>query len=131
MKGISMYTIIHLVLPVLLGGLAALVVCAAIKGNSLPLISTPRSSLIALLVIGLTMCFLGGVGQVGATGRWATPIALIGIFLGIFILIVIVSALAGWKLPVITGETQALKVSAILMAVKLILGVAGFFFKWL
>ena len=126
-----MNTLTHLLLPILLGGIAAVIVFATLKGNALPLISTPRAGLIALLVVGLTMCILGGVGQIGTNGRWDSPLAIVGIVLGTAILVIITAALAGWKLPLLSGETQAIATVGILLAVKLILGTAGFFFHWL
>jgi len=131
MKGKTMNLFTNLILPVFLAGIAAVIIFAALKGISLPWIASPRASLVALLVVGLTMCVLGGLGQIGSNGRWDTPLALIGILLGCVILIIIIAALAGWKLPLISGEVQAITSLAFLLGVKFILGTASYFFHWL
>jgi len=131
MKGKTMNIFTNLVLPAFFGIIAAVIVFAALKGFPLPWIDTPRTSLIALLVVGLTMCVLGGLGQIGSNGRWDTPLAITGILLGCVILVIIVSALAGWKLPLIAGEIQAISALAVLLGVKFVLGTASYFFHWL
>ncbi|PKO00415.1 MAG: hypothetical protein CVU42_04385 [Chloroflexi bacterium HGW-Chloroflexi-4] len=130
MKGKTMNTFSHLILPLLLGLVVAVIVFAAIYEKNLPLISTPRASLIALLVVGMAMC-MGGIGQVGISGRWASPLAFVGMVLGIILLVIIISGLAGWKLPLIANQIQAIKAVGILIAVKFVIGTAGFFFHWL
>jgi len=105
MKGKTMNTFSHLILPLLLGLVVAVIVFAAIYEKNLPLISTPRASLIALLVVGMV--------------------------LGIILLVIIISGLAGWKLPLIANQIQAIKAVGILIAVKFVIGTAGFFFHWL
>ena len=130
MKGKPMNTFINLLLPLFLAVLVAVIVFAALTGKTLPLISTPRASLIALLVVGMAMC-MGGIGQVGASGRWASPLAIIGYLLGAAILVIIVSAFIGWKLPLISGESQAVAAVGILIAIKFLIGTASLFFHWL
>lgn len=125
-----MYAFIHIILPLLLEAIVVAIVLATIKGVSLPLIHNTHVSLIALLVVGLTMCVLGGVGQVGPTGRWTTPIAITGSLLGIVILFMIISALNSWKLPVIISETQMVTAVGVLLTIKLVIGTIGFFLKW-
>jgi hypothetical protein len=51
--------------------------------------------------------------------------------LGATILIVILSAFAGWKLPLINGETQSVAAVGILIAIKFLIGTLSFFFHWL
>jgi hypothetical protein len=74
---------------------------------------------------------MGGIGQVGASGRWTSPLAIVGILLGASILVVILSVFAGWKLPLIAGETQAVAVVGILIAIKYLIGTSSFLFHWL
>ena len=131
MKGKTMNAFTHLALPMILGMVVAVIVFAAFNGKTLPMINTPHASLIALLIVGLTMCILGGIGQIGAAGRWDSPVAIIGILLGSAILVVIIPALAGWKLPLIPGESQAIAAVGILMGIKFLIGTASFFFHWL
>ncbi len=115
-----------LLVPLGLGLLAALIVSAALAGKTLPLISGPKAALLALLVVGMAMCS-GGIGQVGASGRWASPLAITGYILGALLLVVIAAGLFGWKLPLVQDERQAVAAVAGLMAVKFVLGTAGYF----
>lgn len=130
MKGNSMNITNNVLIPLALGLVCAGIVYTTLTGKTLPLISGPRAALIAILVIGMAAC-MGGIGQVGASGRWASPLAIVGHLLGAAILVVIVAALAGWKLPGINSQNQSVIAVAGIMAVKFILGTAGFFFHWL
>lgn len=120
----------QLIVPLALGLASAGVVFAALAGKSLPLISGPRAALIAVLIIGMAAC-TGGIGQVAASGRWLSAPAILGYLLGLAILVVTVAALAGWRLPFIQSETQALAIVAALMAVKFLIGIPAYFFHWL
>ena len=120
-----------IVIPLILGIVAAVIVYATATGQQLPIVSTPRAALIALLVIGLAMCTMGGIGQVGASGKWTSPLAILGILLGVAILVVILAAFTGWKLPFIQGEVQAVLAVAALILVKYVIGTASFFFHLL
>jgi hypothetical protein len=131
MKGnASMNTTSGIFVPLALGLVIAGIVYATLTGKQLPLISSPRAALIALLIVGLAMCSFG-IGQVGASGRWASPLAILGYLLGAAILVIILSAFTGWKLPMIAGETQAVVAVAILIAIKYLIGTASFIFHWL
>lgn len=130
MKGNTMNIFTNLMVPMLLGLVVVGIVFAALTGRMLPLIGSPRASLVALLVVGMAMC-VSGIGQVGASGRWGSPLAIAGYLLGAAILLIILSVFAGWKLPLITGEPQAVAAVGILIAVKYLIGTAGFFFHWL
>ena len=118
------------IVPSVLGLVCAGIVYASLNGKALPLIATPKAALIALLVVGMAAC-MGGIGQVGASGRWASPLAILGYLLGAAILIVIIAAFTGWKLPLIHSDTQAVAAVAILMLVKYVIGTASYFFRWL
>ncbi len=130
MKGNTMNATTQLIVPLALGLICAAVVAATLTGKTLPLISSPRAALIALLVIGMAAC-TGGIGQVGASGRWLSPLAILGSVLGVAILVVIIFALAGWKLPFIQNQTEAVAAVAILMVVKFLIGIPGYLFHWL
>lgn len=130
MKGNTMNLTNNIIVPLALGLVCAGIVYATLAGKSLPLISGPRAALIALLVLGMAAC-MGGIGQVGASGRWLSPLAIVGHVLGAVILVVIASAFAGWKLPLVQNETQAVAAVAILMAVKFLIGIPSYFFHWL
>jgi hypothetical protein len=116
-----------LILPLILGITAAVVVYAALSGKQLPLIGGPRAALIALLIIGMAMCTLGGIGEVGASGKWASPLAIVGYLLGAGILLVIASVFTGWKLPLVQSETQAVALVGGMMLVKYLIGTASHF----
>ncbi len=119
-----------LVLPVVLGIVIAVIAYAALTGKQLPLINGPRAALIAILIVGVAMC-MGGIGQVGASGRWASPLAILGYLLGAAILVVIVGGLAHWKLPMIADESSAVLASTVLIGVKFAIGTIGYFFHLL
>ena len=130
MKGNTMNTFTNVLMPLFLGVVVAVIVFTTLAGKTLPLIGSPHASLVALLVVGMAMC-MGGIGQVGASGRWGSPMAIVGYLLGAAILLIIISAFAGWKLPLISGETQSVAAVGILIAVKYLIGTVSFLFHWL
>ncbi len=130
MKGQTMNATSNILIPLFLGVLIAGIVFATLTGRNLPLIGSPRSSLVAILIIGLAMC-APGIVQVAASGRWASPLAILGYVLGGLILMIILSAFAGWKLPMVYGDTQAVTAVGILIAVKFLIGLTGNLFHWL
>ena len=130
MKGNNMSNIHIFIIPLVLGMAAAVIVYSGLSGKTLPLISGPHGTIIALLVVGLAMCAFG-ILQVSASGRWASPLAILGYLLGAVTLVVIISPLTGWKLPLIQSEAQAVAAAAGLMAVKFLIGTASFFFHLL
>ncbi len=131
MKGTAAMNIGNsLFVPLALGLVIAGIAYAVLSGKQLPLISTPRAALIAMLIIGMAMC-APGIFQVSVSGRWASPLAILGYLLGAVILVVIIAALAGWKLPMIAGETGAVAAVAILIVIKFLIGTASYFFHWL
>jgi hypothetical protein len=113
-------------LPLLLGGVITVIGYAAFTGRQLPLVSSPRVALVILLVVGMAMCTLGGINQVSNSGRWTSPLAILGYLLGAAILAVITAGLAGWKLPLIAGANQAVQAAAILIGTKLVIGSVGY-----
>jgi hypothetical protein len=131
MKGTMMNGIISFILPLILGLACVGIISATMTGRTLPLIASPRAALIALLIVGMAMCAGGGIGQVGASGRWASPLAILGYLLGVLILVLIAAPFFHWKLPLIETDTQAVLAVGILIAVKYVIGTAGYFFHWL
>lgn len=131
MKGNTMNLTTNLIAPLALALVCAGIVIASLAGKQLPLISSPRAALVALLLLGMTLCALGGIGQVGQSGRWASPFAIAGYLLGTAILVVMIATFTGWKLPLVQDETQAVVAVGILMAVKYVIGTASYFFHWL
>ena len=130
MKENTMNITSNFLFPTVLVLLCAGIVFFTLTGKRLPLITTPRAALIALVVVGMIACS-GGIGQVSLSGRWGSPLAILGYLLGAAIGFVAISAFAGWRLLLITGETQAVAAVALLMGVKYTIGVLGYFFQWL
>ena len=81
MKGNKMNSFTSIWMPVILGGVVAVIVFAGLSGKSLPLINSPKASLIALLVVGMAMC-TGGIGQVGVSGKWTSPLQRLPVSFG-------------------------------------------------
>ena len=79
----------------LLGVLAALMVIALLTNVRLPLIGSDRAAFSALVLIGMTMCALGGIGRAQSTLGWTDPVTLVGIVIGSFALVLIAAVLAG------------------------------------
>ncbi len=131
MKGQTMNAFTGLLLPLALGLLMAWIIFATLAGRSLPLISGPRLALIAVLIVGMAACALGGIGQVGASGHWAWPLAILGYLLGAAILLVALAGLFGWKLPLVASTAEAVAMAGVLIAAKYVIGLAGYFFHWL
>ena len=107
-------TIIGLVL------LAAVVVFVGVTGKKVPLLSNVRVDIILLVIIGMTMCTQGGIGRIAATGQWTHPFSIIGYILGGLILLITLAVFAGWKLPYIQNDQQALLAIAILVSLKVV-----------
>ena len=59
-----------------------------------------------------------------------TIATIAGIF-RVLILVIIIAALAGFKLPIITGDIQAIAAVGMLIAIKFVIGTVGYFFHWL
>ena len=117
--------------PSILGVAAAFITFVTLTGQILPLIGGPRPALIALFIIGFAMCTTGGLKEVGANLSWASPLAIVGYILGAAVLLIFVGTLAGWKLPLIEDEFQAVEAVAIFIAVKFVIGTVGSFFHLL
>src|SRR5690554_6229939 len=85
-----------------LGIIAALLVAAVVTNRPIPLINSERGALIALVVIGMAMCALGGIGPAIAKYGWTSPIFIVGAVLGVLMLLIPGAVLAGVQLPLIT-----------------------------
>ena len=100
--------------------LAAAVVFIGATGKKVPLLSNVRMDIVLLVIIGMTMCTQGGIGRIAATGQWAHPLSIIGYILGGLILLITLAVFAGWKLPYIQTDQQALIAIAILAGLKVV-----------
>jgi hypothetical protein len=104
-------------------GLALLFAAVAfigVTGKKVPLLSNVRVDIVLLLLIGMAICTQGGIGRIAATGQWSHPQAILGYLLGGSILLITLAVFAGWKVPYIQSDQQALLVIAILAALKVV-----------
>ena len=100
--------------------LATAIVFIGVTGKKVPLLSNIRVDIILLVIIGMTMCTQGGIGRIAATGQWTHPFSIIGYILGGLILLITLAVFAGWKLPYIQNDQQALLAIAILVSLKVV-----------
>ncbi|MDF2627539.1 MAG: hypothetical protein K0R39_1370 [Symbiobacteriaceae bacterium] len=107
-------------LLILLGLLSAGVVTGTLTGTRLPLIHSDRSALIALVVLGMSMCALG---MQTVTYGWTNPFNLAGTILGALALALAAAVLLGARVPYIGSDRSAMIVLAAVMAVKVVLAV--------
>ncbi|MBI3752133.1 MAG: hypothetical protein HY263_10830 [Chloroflexi bacterium] len=121
-------------------GTVTVVVClalayVAVTSNSVPVVGTVRTALIAMAVIGMAGCAVAGIGQAPVIG-WTHPISILGIVLGVLALAIVAAGLAGWDgffspivdfVPqqdavVLTTERLAMVSLALVIAVKWLVG---------
>jgi hypothetical protein len=100
--------------------LFAVVTFVGVTGKKVPLLSNVRVDIILLVLIGMSICTQGGIGRIAATGQWSHPQAILGYILGASILLVTLAVFAGWKIPYVQSDQQALLVIAILAALKVV-----------
>jgi len=100
--------------------LAAAIVFIGATGKRVPLLSNLRADIVLLVIIGMAMCTQGGIGRVAATGQWSHPLSIIGYILGGLILLITLAVFAGWKLPYIETDQQALLAIAVLAGLKVV-----------
>jgi hypothetical protein len=105
---------------IVLALLAAAVVFIGVTGKKVPLLSNIRVDIILLVIIGMSICTQGGIGRIAATGQWSHPLSIIGYILGGLILLITLAVFAGWKLPYIQNDQQALLAIAILASLKVV-----------
>ena len=111
-----------------LGILVALLIFAVFTGRKVPLLTTDRSALIALVIIGMLMCSQGGIGRVSASGAWLHPFSIIGYVLGAVIILIGIAAFFGKNLPPLTSYYQSFTVVTVIAAIKLVLTTIHRFF---
>ena len=75
----------------------------AILSNTLVM----RIALEVLGLVGMAMC-TQGIGRVAAANRWADPLSIVGYVLGALDLVIVIAGVAGWRLPLISNEWQAI-----------------------
>jgi hypothetical protein len=106
---------------IVLGILAALLIFAVLTGRKVPILSTDRAVLLALVVIGLIMCTQGGIGRVSASGTWLHPLSILGYLLGAVIVVIGIAALFGKQIPPLTSYHQSFTVVSVIAVAKVIL----------
>lgn len=114
------YTPVTNPLLMLLGLLSAGVLATTLTGIRLPLIGSDRSALIALLILGMSMCALGM--QITTYG-WLNPFNVAGVLLGTLAMGLAVAVLVGVRVPYISGDRAAMVAISLIMAVKVLLAV--------
>jgi len=100
--------------------LFAVITFIGVTGKKVPILSNIRVDIVLLVIIGMTICSQGGIGRVAATGQWSHPLSIIGYLLGGLILIITLAVFAGWKLPYIANDQQALLAIAIFASLKVV-----------
>jgi hypothetical protein len=76
--------------------IASLVVAAlALTRDDVPVIGTGALALVAVAVIGMAGCAVGGISQAPTIG-WTAPTIIFGTVLGVAALLVIAAGLLGW-----------------------------------
>lgn len=104
-----------------LGILAGLLIFAILTGRKVPLLTSDRAALLALVIIGMLMCTQGGIGRVSASGAWLHPFSIVGYLLGAAIVVIGIAALFGKNIPPLTSYHQSFTAVATIAAIKLVL----------
>lgn len=108
-------------LVILLGTLAVVFVFAVLTDRKIPLLSTDRTALIGLVVIGMAICAQAGIGPMSRTVAWFHPLSIISYLLGAVIVILGFAALFGKLVPPITSYHQAFIVVVGIAVIKIVL----------
>lgn len=106
---------------IVLGILAVALIGFVMTGRKIPWLSSDRAALIALVVIGMAICSMGGIGRVAASGEWLHPFSIVGYILGAAIIVIGIAALFGKQIPPLTSYYQSFIAVAVIAAVKLVL----------
>jgi hypothetical protein len=115
--------------------LALGVAVLAIRGDDLPIVGTGVGALLAVAVIGMAGCAVGGISQAPALG-WTAPTVIFGTVLGLLAILIIAAGVFGWT-PVLepiarfvpaqtraaTPVTTAIFALAVLIGVKWVVAI--------
>jgi hypothetical protein len=77
--------------------LAVAVAVGALVDPDLPLVGSGRGALLAVAVLGMAGCSVGGLSRASDLG-WSHPFIVVGSVLGVVALVIIVSGLLEWDL---------------------------------
>jgi hypothetical protein len=105
---------------IVLALLAAAVVFIGATGKKVPVLSNLRVDIVLVVLLGMSICTQAGIGRIAATGQWSHPLAIVGYILGGTILLITLFVFAGWKLPFIQNDQQALIAIALLASLKVV-----------
>ncbi len=106
---------------IILGILAVLLIFAVLTGRRVPLLSSDRTALLGLVVIGMAICSRAGIGRVAAIKAWAHPLSIIGYVLGGIIILIGLAALFGKHIPPLNSYHQSFIAVVVIAAVKVVL----------
>jgi hypothetical protein len=109
------------------GVLTTGVVAAYFLGWKLPVLSSDRAALLMVAALGFVMCMLG-MGKIAAGLGWPHPISVVGVLAGLLIILIVVAAVAGWRIPPITSDRAALLAIVALGALKWAVGLYSHIF---
>ena len=114
-------------ITLVLGLLAAGLVFMVLTGRDVPIVGNGAGALLALGLIGIAMCTLGGIDTVQGTLGWTHPLTIIGSILGVAALLVVALPLFGVHLPMMPDTRSAVLALAVIMLVKVgLMGVGRF-----
>ncbi len=106
---------------IVLGIAAALLILVVLSGRRVPVLTTDRTALIGLVVLGMAICMLGGIGPMSRAGAWFHPLSIINYLLGAVIIIIGIAAVFGKQLPPLSSYHQSFIVVVGIAALKIIL----------
>ena len=115
------------IITLVLGLLAAGLVFLILTGRDVPIVGNGTGALLALGIIGIAMCSLGGIGPIQSQLGWTHPLTIIGSILGVLALLVVALPLFGARLPLVADTRSAVLALAVIMLVKVgLMGVERF-----
>jgi hypothetical protein len=108
----------------------------SLNSEAVPIVDSARGALVAIAVVGMAACAVGGIGQAPIIG-WSHPITIFGIVVGVLALVIVGAGLFGWDglvrpaaalVPLGTGvdattERLAIGLLAALIAAKWVVGI--------
>ena len=100
-----------------IGFVIAALIVAALTNTPVPLFGNERAIFVAVVLLGVTMCSLGGVGRAPMKYGWLHPVTLFGSAIGTVMLLLV----AGVVLGQVT-ERVGLSVFGALFAMKWVVG---------
>jgi hypothetical protein len=115
------------IITLALGLLAAVLVFMILTGRDVPIVGNGAGALLALGLIGIAMCTLGGIGPTQSALGWTHPLTIVGSILGVLAALMVALPLFGVQLPLIADTRSAALALAVIMLVKVgLMGVERF-----